>query len=664
MAGVPPPATPTDGEEEIFDAVDEFVSTASRAEDPLRLAPASVTVIHRQELDDFASTTLLDALTGTRGFFPSNDHTNPTLGLRGVQPFGSYGNRIQLQLDGHILNEDWIGQSTASFDFLSDLDAVERIEAVRGPGSVLFGTGAMLGVVGVVTPSSVPQRLARVGVSTIFPATGRVHVDTAGSLGDKSGAWVSAGGVAGAPYDLVMPSYAGTAWALDGRARNVGALDAGSILAKVWIDDVTFEIYGARQQHNLAAANYGTILGDQRTREDAERGFVELRYEPMLADHVQLLTRAYVDASAFAGVYPYTDPEYGVGRESFQSMWGGVEARVLLTMIDGLRVAAGAEAQTHPYPYTYGESSLPEPAAYIDEVHPYHRGSAYVNADWDPLASLRVSGGLRFDGWWFEELGTPDEPTGGRFIPSVNPRVALIWMPTDADTLKLMGGSAVRVPSIHELTYNDGNYTEARSPNLEPETIVTGELEYTRAISSTTRTIASLYASRLDGLSQQIGSGEEDDLLHYVNEKDPKYQTGAELAFEKTLSDDVFVQASSTWAVARRKDPLQGERLENAPDFMLAAKAAWHGLGPLAHLSTRVLLETPRLDREGNETTGAVVWDATLTGATHLGIDVDYAIGLRNLLDARVTHPVGGDIQELVLPQPGRALVAQVRFSL
>src|SRR4051794_32122592 len=105
-----PPAPAADtvaGEEDLFALEEDLVTAASRVEDPVRLAPASVSLIKKSELRAFDPPTLVSALTGTRGVFPTDDRTYPTVGLRGFSPFGTYGNRIQVQLDGHILNGDW-----------------------------------------------------------------------------------------------------------------------------------------------------------------------------------------------------------------------------------------------------------------------------------------------------------------------------------------------------------------------------------------------------------------------------------------------------------------------------------------------------------------------------------------------------------------------------
>jgi outer membrane receptor for ferrienterochelin and colicin len=64
-------------------------------------------------------------------------------------------------------------------------------------------------------------------------------------------------------------------------------------------------------------------------------------------------------------------------------------------------------------------------------------------------------------------------------------------------------------------------------------------------------------------------------------------------------------------------------------------------------------VESGRLDREGDETDVALLWDLVLSGqvqAAHLR----YAAGVRNLLDWRVAHPVGEDLRDVTLRQPGR----------
>lgn len=650
-----------DPEEELLAFEEELVETASRATDPLRLAPASITLITPAEKADFAYISLLDVGTGVRGFYPSNDLTYPTLGVRGISSLGLYGNRLQVQLDGHVLNEDWAGGSNVAFDLLPDLMPVDRIELVRGPGSALFGTGAMLGVANMVTAKAAPSSPLRIGGAVSTEGFARVHAVSGLQLESGPGMWLAFGALGRAPHDVELPSYAGTAWAPDGIAHGVGAEDSFAIYGRAWFGDATLALFTQRRDNQLAAANYGTVFGDTRNREDISRSFVELRYEPTLAEGLQLLTRAYVDGSAARGIYAYTDPEYTYGVETFSSEWGGAEARVLLTSIPGLRVAAGLEAQTHPTNTQWGQAE-PEPEPYIDEVHAYHTGSVYSNLDWDPTSWLRLSAGVRLDGWFFEELGSAGAETGSRTLGSINPRVAIIFLPSDEDTIKLIGGRAFRVPSILELTYNDGDYTTTRNPDLTPESAHTVELEYQRALPAGVRLVAAAHTTMIFDVIRQQGAGEPEDLLQYVNSMDPLVVAGAEVEVARSFGHDLSGSASASYTRARLGDLFAGPRLENSPEVLGALKATWAGLGPAAHLSTRVVFDGGRTDRDGAETPHALVWDAVLAGAV-APLSCDYAISVRNILDSRVVHPVSADIAEPVLVQPGRSVFAEVRFS-
>ena len=135
-------------------------------------APASVTLITRPELTALAPTHVMDAIVGTRGFFPNDDLTFASLGVRGFSEFGSYGNRVLMQIDGHTVNDDWLDGSFVGYDLLSDLSVVDRVEVVRGPGSSLYGTGAFFGLVNVdlvrsLPLSAHPMDVVRTAVSVI-----------------------------------------------------------------------------------------------------------------------------------------------------------------------------------------------------------------------------------------------------------------------------------------------------------------------------------------------------------------------------------------------------------------------------------------------------------------------------------------------------------------
>src|SRR4029077_5104529 len=121
---------------------------------------ASITIITAEQIRALGYLTLAEALRSVRGVISSNDRTYEAIGVRGLSPPGDYTKRVLVLVDGHPYNDIVAGQGYVGHDLDVDLENVERIEVVRGPGSVLYGTGAPFGVVNVVTRRPPPGAAA------------------------------------------------------------------------------------------------------------------------------------------------------------------------------------------------------------------------------------------------------------------------------------------------------------------------------------------------------------------------------------------------------------------------------------------------------------------------------------------------------------------------
>ena len=139
------------------------LSTASRhLEDP-RKAPAAVTVITSEEITRYGWRTLADLLRSVTGFYTAYDRTYSYVGVRGFLQSGDYNARILLLIDGHRVNENIYDSALMGTEFPLDLNLIDRVEVVRGPGSSLFGTNAPeLAVVNVFTRQPSHQNMAEV----------------------------------------------------------------------------------------------------------------------------------------------------------------------------------------------------------------------------------------------------------------------------------------------------------------------------------------------------------------------------------------------------------------------------------------------------------------------------------------------------------------------
>lgn len=137
-------------EEEIVQKLDEVVVTATRTERTIESLPNSVSVITREDIDKsaaFRSDDLLRELPGVyvrsyQGILSSS--TTNDVSVRGL----TGEDRILVLKDGIPINDPYGG--AVEWNEI-DLRDIERIEIVRGPGSALYGSNAMGGVINLVT---------------------------------------------------------------------------------------------------------------------------------------------------------------------------------------------------------------------------------------------------------------------------------------------------------------------------------------------------------------------------------------------------------------------------------------------------------------------------------------------------------------------------------
>ncbi|MBU1699785.1 MAG: TonB-dependent receptor [Candidatus Eisenbacteria bacterium] len=124
------------------------VFTASKTDQEIERATAVVTVITDEDIQRWGARTLYEVLKRVPGFFPSSQATWTLTGSRGLTSDGN--DHVLLLIDGHVQNSI-IGQGYQQQDMLPILQKVKKIEIVRGPGSVLWGSSAVMGVINIIT---------------------------------------------------------------------------------------------------------------------------------------------------------------------------------------------------------------------------------------------------------------------------------------------------------------------------------------------------------------------------------------------------------------------------------------------------------------------------------------------------------------------------------
>ena len=175
LAGVPPDDAGRTA------VLPEVVVTATRDQEEIRKVPAHVTVITEKEIQDSGATSLVEILERQEGIqFRSFGGQDPLsiIDLRGMGGDNPYG-KVQIQLNGRRLNRP----DMASVNwFQIPLSQVERIEIVRGAGSVLHGDSAVAGVINVITKRGEGKPLFR--LAAVAGSYG-LHSEQAGVSGSE-----------------------------------------------------------------------------------------------------------------------------------------------------------------------------------------------------------------------------------------------------------------------------------------------------------------------------------------------------------------------------------------------------------------------------------------------------------------------------------------------
>ncbi|MES1175430.1 MAG: TonB-dependent receptor [Myxococcales bacterium] len=670
----------------------EEVLGASRTAEAVEDAPASVTIISRQELRAMAYPTIAEAIRGVRGIYLSSDDVYQSVGVRGFSRPGDYGNRILVLLDGHPMNDNWIWSSYVGYDGRVDIDDVERIEVIRGAGSVVYGNGAFFGVINLVTRSNDEPTHGEAAVSTALDA-GRARATAVWHPTPDSGLWVSIAGAKSAGLDKYYPEYVsqpnpdGTPSITDNRGnpstgvvRDADGFRAVTLGGHAWYKALSARWLVTSHEKHLPSAPYGTPFGDPNTTGTDTRTFVDVQFEPVW-ENVESLTRVHFDTYHYTNNLPYApntvDPEsFGPEHDTYLGLWGGLEQRLIFKLPPAFKLTVGADLtdnfKTHQR--SYDDRVLPgymgaDAGALIDNDNPFTNVAGYALMDIVFSPQVRLSAGTRLD--YFDSF----KFDAGE---ALSPRVALIIKPYSGGNLKLMAGKAFRAPSIYERYY--ASSTQISQANIRPEQVLSAEAEFTHRFSSAVSGVITgytNYVSNLIELGTVSQSGQ--DYVQYGNSNAPVSVFGGEAEVRHDFRQGWMLSASTSVQKARYLNDTNLREVPNSPLVLASAKGMMPIIGRTLNLATRVSIEGQRYDNQvhkadvtcdanglaavacpsqGTTDTG-VIWDLMFTGALER-FDANYAVGFYNLMNWQYDTVPSTEFTQRTIRQRPRSVVASV----
>lgn len=582
----------------------EPISTASKYVQRAMQAPASVTVITAEEIERHEYETITEALASVRGLYLTNDLNYEYVGVRGFGVPSDYNNRLLVLIDGHPLNENFFGSAIVGGDLVLNMLDIERIEFVRGPGSVLYGTGALFGVVNIITRSADSDDPNNVTVSGGSAGYGAAAVRFGRVLRGGTNLAASATCTTSDGVDHRYAEYEGVAEDLDGERRC-------GVMGTVSRGGLTLAGYSSSRRKDVPTAAFETDFNAPFFTVDA-RHFLELRYARPSTDGSRLDLSVSWDQYAYRGEYWYGGEP---NPDSTHGTWLTAEGRFLWNVAASHRLTIGGRVvRSLGAEYRAGGIALVPREEGKSTVR-----SIYVEDEYQAASNLAFVAGIRHDSGWKGRAAT-------------TPRLAVIFNPTNDGALKLLWGHALRAPSVYELFYDESAYRDTDQP-LERESVRSLELAWEQRLSRNLLAAATLFENRVTDLIEPLFD-ETQALTLFRNTNEEVRARGLGLQLDRRTSRGVWMSAS----VVRQRAENEGELFINSPQTLARFRAS-SPLQSRFRVSGELAYESSRKTPAGTMTDPFLLTNLVLP--TRVRPDLSPIFTVRNLFDVDYATPAG-----------------------
>jgi iron complex outermembrane receptor protein len=487
----------------LADLMNLEMTTATKTAMKESEAPSIVSVITAEEIKNMGARNIVDVLRTVPGFDLTLSSATATyqMNIRGMRS-SAQNDKVKLMIDGHSMSA-LFGNSQQLFN-ATPIANIKQIEIIRGPGSALYGTGAFLGVVNIITKKGgdEPSQVAVEGGSfgTVKPY---------GTLSYKKD-------------DLRVALY-GDYYSTDGYKKSIDSDLFGTRPRSAAPGDTTT---ASENQTLHADIRYKELyfsgffqkmdmeipVGVSNALTDGDDGkmkyaYGEIGYKLSIAARGNLQVRAfydYAEQNALVEIFSEETAAAVYGWKNGQGIFGlpyaensimGGEISAAYKIAKGIQFVAGTSYEYYkqfdpksyananiigrplvfngityaPMQYLGGMTDISENANWIKEANRtiyalYGQGIFDIRDIFSlkkGVESLSLTAGVRYDN--YDDFGS-----------SVNPRFGLVYAPTSDLYFKMLYGTAFRAPNFKEL-YAINNTSGVGNENLNPEKISTSE---------------------------------------------------------------------------------------------------------------------------------------------------------------------------------------------
>ncbi len=615
------------------------VSTASKHAQKTTRAPASVVIITADDIRRHGWETLAEALRSVPGFDVSSNRNYDFLGVRGFNRPGDYNSRVLVLIDGHRTNDSIFGQGSIEGSFPLDMDLVDRIEVIRGPGSSLYGSGAFFGVVNVIPRTGGQMDGAEIAGRVGSHATRQARLSAGRRF--ESGLEIigsASGRDSAGNRSLTLTDLAGQPGFGSGHAGAADAERLHNAYVGLRAGGWKFMAWQGQRDKTFGTGLYGTTFGDPYNQTRDANQALDLQYDHE-TDAGALTLRASWNWYSYRSPMRFPSAPGVRYEEGADSQWWTTEARYSHRIGTRHRVTLGTEYTRHFENRLFARDVEPA-TAYYDLDRPFATSGLFAQDEiaLDDRWTLTV--GARRDRLFLGET-------------AMSPRVAMVFTPDNLLSVKLLHGAAFRAPNSFEMFYSVPGVNKGNTA-LTPERIRTTELVVERALPPRWRLVGSLYEYRVkDMVTQTVDP--LDGLLVYRNLAGVRTR-GAELAVEARFG---ALTIRGSVALQDTRDDATDTRLSNAPRTLGRVDVVQRFADDRASVAFEVRQVGARFGESASGSRplvgGYTVADLTIV---HGGLvpRLEFSAGIRNLFDRHYGDPTSGDDVATLqsIPRDGR----------
>ena len=459
---------------------EQMVTSASRYTQDISDAPSAVSIITADQIKKYGYRTLADALRSVRGIYITYDRNYTYIRSPGFHLSGDYNSRILVLIDGHRTNDGVYDGAYIGHEFPADIDDIDKIEIVRGPGSSLYGANAISAVINVITKKTISRPNMTVETASLGSHKGSVRLGKRLENGGDLYVSLSYYDSEGNPR-LFYPDYNATT-TNNGIAERLDTEQAFNFFLSASFEKITLRAAYTKREKGVPTASFEQTFNGQGALSLDRRGFLDGVYNTQLNPKWHLMGRLYYDYYGYDQPFIYTPTSTDIFNYGRGEWWGGEFQLTSETFLNH-KLVVGSEYRDR---FRQDQTDNAGSPAVLERSRNW---AFFLQDEYAVLANLGINAGIRYDRY-------------DTFGDTISPRLALIHHPLERTTLKFLSGKAFRAPNSYEL-YALLPGSLKPNPNLKPEINNTHEVVWEQGVGQHMQMIATVfYATSKDIITQ------------------------------------------------------------------------------------------------------------------------------------------------------------------